>query len=66
MIPASFAELNAITKSGPIIKPKTPNNFKPRNIAINVTRGESPICWPINFGSIVRLMASRIAASIES
>src|SRR5699024_5447424 len=38
--PVSFTELNAITRSGTIINPNTPNRFKPKNIASKVANGD--------------------------
>ena len=66
MIPASRAEVNAMTTNGPRIKPSIPNSFKPRNIAIRVARGDRPICLPITFGSTILRIAKRIIASMDN
>jgi len=66
MIPASLAELNAMTISGPIKNPRKPISFKPKYIAISVASGDNPIWRPITFGSTVRRMANRTMANMES
>lgn len=66
MIPASFAELKAISRSGPMIKPMNPKSFRPRYMAISVDSGESPIWLPITFGSTVRLMINKMTARTAS
>lgn len=61
-MPASLAELNPIRISGPMMKPRMPNSFKPRYMAISVDSGERPIWLPITFGSTVRRMINKMTA----